>query len=89
MPSQRDVESPASVAADRHGRERDFLDEAEISRLLEAARKGRYGLGDHLLMILMYRHGLRVSEAIAVRLNDLSLEQSRLWGPTAEERPVR
>jgi len=28
---------------------------------------------------MMYRHGLRVSEAITIRLADLNLEQSRLW----------
>ena len=79
MPSRRNVKSSAPVAADRHERDKDFLDETEIGRLLEAAKKGRYGWRDHLLMLMMYRHGLRVSEAIAVRLNDLSLPQSRLW----------
>lgn len=27
----------------------------------------------------MFRHGLRVSEAIALRLTDIDLEQARLW----------
>ena len=79
MPGRRNVKSSGPVTADRHEREKDFLDEAEIGRLLEAAKKGRYGWRDHLLMLMMYRHGLRVSEVIAVRLNDLSLQQSRLW----------
>ena len=29
--------------------------------------------------MMMYRHGLRVSEAIAIKLSDLNLEQARLW----------
>ena len=28
---------------------------------------------------MIYRHGLRVSEAIALKLKDVNLKQSRLW----------
>jgi type 1 fimbriae regulatory protein FimB len=31
------------------------------------------------LVLMMYRHGLRVSEAIGLRRHDVSLDQARLW----------
>ena len=47
--------------------------------MLEGAKKARYGVRDHLLMLMMYRHGLRVSEAIALRRDNVNLQGARLW----------
>ena len=46
---------------------RRYLTEDELEKLTKAARKGRYGRRDATLMLLMARHGLRVSEAIDLR----------------------
>jgi integrase len=77
----RNVKSGSSEPTDAHERRKDFLGEAEIAALLDAARKGRHRARDHLLILMMYRHGLRVSELIALRLEDLNLKEARVWIP--------
>jgi type 1 fimbriae regulatory protein FimB len=67
------------VTTDQHKRGRDFLSEAEMERVLEGARKARHGTRDHLLLLMKYRHGLHVSEAIALRRDDVNLDAARLW----------
>lgn len=59
--------------------DKNYLTEAETKALLDAARKGRHGVRDHLLLLMMYRHGLRVSEAIDIRLADVDLPTARLF----------
>lgn len=77
--NRQNVKSEVAVAADGHERRKDFLGEAEVAALLEAARKTRHGIRDHLLILMMYRHGLRVSEAIALRREDVNLKEARIW----------
>ena len=66
-------------AVDAHERSKDYLSDDEMDRLLAAAKRGRHGVRDHLLLIMLYRHVLRVSEATSLRRSQLNLPQVRLW----------
>lgn len=79
MNNRLNVKSDDGGAADEHERGRDYLGQAQLDQLLAAAKKGRHGIRDHLLILMMFRHGLRVSEAVSLRRDDVDLAQSRLW----------
>lgn len=78
-PERRKVKSGPDAPADAHERAKNFLTPAEVDRLLDAAKQGRHGTRDHLIVLMMYRHGLRVSEATALRRDEVDLATSRLW----------
>jgi len=60
-------------------RTREFLTEPEINQLRSAARRyGRHGHRDDTLILMMFRHGLRVSEVIALRWEQVDLKQGLL-----------
>jgi type 1 fimbriae regulatory protein FimE len=48
-------------------RSREYLEQHEVEALTRAAKAGRWGQRDSTLIMVMERHGLRVSEAIALR----------------------
>src|SRR3954466_7040123 len=92
-PKGLNVKSHSGPMTDAHERRRDFLGEAEVTALLEAAKAGRHGARDHLLLLMMYRHGLRVSEAVGLRRDELDLDRARLWvrrlkGGLSVEQPI-
>lgn len=60
-------------------RAREYLTEAEVDQLCAAARKrGRYGQRDAAMILLCYRHGLRVSELVALRWQQIDLDAGRI-----------
>lgn len=60
-------------------RPREYLLEQEVEALMVAAgRLGRHGHRDRTLIMLAYRHGLRVSELVALRWEMVDLKQGLL-----------
>jgi len=60
-------------------RPREYLTPDEVERLMAAARRvGRHGHRDSTLILLMYRHGLRVSELIDLEWSDLDFTAGTL-----------
>jgi site-specific recombinase XerD len=54
-------------------RVREHLTEAEMDKLLAALKRNRHGHRDWLIGLMIYRHGLRVSEACDLRWDDIDL----------------
>jgi type 1 fimbriae regulatory protein FimB/type 1 fimbriae regulatory protein FimE len=69
---------PGRKSNAEHGRTREWLSEAEIEKLMAAAADGRYGHRDATLILLAYRHALRVSELVWLRWSQLDLKGARI-----------
>jgi type 1 fimbriae regulatory protein FimB/type 1 fimbriae regulatory protein FimE len=54
-------------------RVREHLTETEVGKLLSALKANRHGHRDWLIGLMVYRHGLRVSEACDLRWDDIDL----------------
>ena len=60
-------------------RSREYLTAEEVDMLMRAARRpGRYGQRNATLILLMYRHGLRVAEVIRLQWAMLDLKAALL-----------
>ena len=57
---------------------RRYLTEDELQKLIKATRSGRYGRRDATLILLMARHGLRVTEAIDLRCDQIGFSKGHL-----------
>ncbi|MGB9388411.1 MAG: tyrosine-type recombinase/integrase, partial [Xanthobacteraceae bacterium] len=57
---------------------RRYLTEDELEKLMKATRKGRYGRRDATLILLMARHGLRATEAIDLRWDQIDFSKGHL-----------
>ena len=76
-------------------RVREYLTEQEVNMLMNSAKKtGRHGHRDATLILLAYRHGLRVSELVSLRWDQVDLKQgllhvNRVKSGTASTHPIR
>jgi type 1 fimbriae regulatory protein FimE len=76
-------------------RTREYLTPAEVEKLLQASAKvGRHGARDRTLILLAYRHGLRVSELVTMRWEQIDLKAglvhvARFKNGLASTHPIR
>jgi integrase len=57
---------------------REYLTDAEVERLVEAAKANRYGHRDATMILMAYRHGLRVSELVDLRWDQIDFDTANL-----------
>jgi type 1 fimbriae regulatory protein FimB/type 1 fimbriae regulatory protein FimE len=54
-------------------RTREYLDEAEVGRLIKAAKANRHGHRDATMILIAFRHGLRSAELVDLRWDQVDL----------------
>src|ERR1700693_5908672 len=86
-------QSQAEIRASAPGG-KNSLSETEVKKFLAAARGSRHGIRDYAMMLMTYRHGLRVSELVDLRLEDADLKSGRLHvrrkkGSLATQQPIQ
>jgi type 1 fimbriae regulatory protein FimB/type 1 fimbriae regulatory protein FimE len=59
-------------------RAREYLTNAEVERLIEAAKGNRWGHRDATMVLIAYRHGLRVAELVTLRWDAIDFAHGRL-----------
>lgn len=57
---------------------RRFLTAKEVQAMMQAARQGPTGERDYCLILLAFRHGLRISELLDLHYHDLDLHEGRV-----------
>jgi type 1 fimbriae regulatory protein FimB/type 1 fimbriae regulatory protein FimE len=87
--------APPRRASNKTRRSREHLTPQEVERLMTAAgHLGRHGHRDTTLILIAYRHALRVGELVSLRWDQVDLTQgllhvARLKNGTASTHPLR
>src|SRR3954452_11564279 len=70
-------------------RPRGYLTPKEVERRIAAARQNRYGHRDATMILVAYRHGLRVAELCALRWDQIDFKHGPLARPADQERHAK
>src|SRR6476646_3724129 len=57
---------------------REYLTEAEVERLMKAGTRNRWGHRDATMILVAYRHGLRASEVVDLRWDQIEFRSAML-----------
>ena len=74
---KRTVQPPVRLPNSKY-RTREYLTEREVNKLIEAAKGNRWGQRDSTMVLMAYRHGLRVSELVDLRWVQVDLDNATL-----------
>ena len=74
-------------------RPREHLTKREVEKLIEVAKRNRWGQRDSTMLLIAYRHGLRASEVCGLQWSDVEFETGTLHlrrakGGTANTHPL-
>jgi type 1 fimbriae regulatory protein FimB/type 1 fimbriae regulatory protein FimE len=73
------VLGPPAKLPNLEKRSREYLSVAEVNKLIKTAKSlGRHGERDSLMVLVMYRHALRVGELIDLRWDQMDLNRGRM-----------
>ena len=73
------VKRPPKKPTNTERRSREYLTPHEVDQVIAAARKaGRHSNRDAALILVMYRHGLRVAEVVSLRWDAVNLREGLL-----------
>jgi integrase len=72
--SKRSTNDSVTVAKPRK-----YLTTTEVEKLITAASSNRYAQRDQTALLLAYRHGLRSSELVSLRWDDIDLAVGRIY----------
>src|SRR5450755_3464526 len=59
-------------------RSREHLTETEVDKLVQAAKRNRWGHRDSTMILVAWRHGLRVSELVDLRWDQIDFDTATL-----------
>ena len=88
MPTKPLLKKPAPLPKARESnknrkyselRDREFLLESEVEAMMKAAKDGRWGQRDSTLILVAFRHGLRISELVNLRWHQVDFKTGRLF----------
>jgi integrase len=72
--------TPPRKPKNKERRSREHLLPDEVEKLIQAAKKvGRHGSRDSALIMMAYRHAMRVSEIINLRWDQIDLKQELIY----------
>ncbi len=78
-PTPLNGQTPPKRVANSEVRTREYLTPDEVTALMKAAKTmGRHSHRNETLILIAFRHGLRVSELVALRWDQIELKQGVL-----------